>query len=176
MRQSTPITVKTSVGEAAVVLDSLLNTHKCLLQNGVEIQNRLESQTTSSKMEIFRRPRSASLRDTPKTQSKWKKREAPFPPEERIAKKGKRNSSPSHSQATRNQPLRRLGSGNWHKREKKKSLSEGIEKSRLQCWKDLIGDVEKESWGLAFIIVTKRLVTRRKTPGLDNPDRVKYIL
>ena len=25
-------------------------------------------------------------------------------------------------------------------------------------------------------IVTKRLVTRRKTPGLDNPDRVKYIV
>ena len=32
-----------------------------------------------------------------------------------------------------------------------------------------------DPWGLAFKIVTKRLVTRRKTPGLDNPDRVKYI-
>ena len=29
---------------------------------------------------------------------------------------------------------------------------------------------------VAFKIVTKRLVTRRKTPGLDNPDRVKYIV
>ena len=29
---------------------------------------------------------------------------------------------------------------------------------------------------LAFKIVTKRLVIKRNTPGLDNPDRVKYIL
>ena len=58
----------------------------------------------------------------------------------------------------------------------KSALRLGIKKSRLQCWKDLIGDVEKDPWGLAFKIVTKRLVTRRKTLGLDNPDRVKYIM
>ena len=40
----------------------------------------------------------------------------------------------------------------------------------------MIGEVEKDPWGLAFKIVTKRLVTRRKTPGLDNPVRVKYIV
>ena len=39
-----------------------------------------------------------------------------------------------------------------------------------------IGEVKKDPWGLAFKIVTKRLVTRRKTPSLDNPDRVKYIV
>ena len=38
------------------------------------------------------------------------------------------------------------------------------------------GEVEKGPWGPAFKIVTKRLVSRRKTPGLDNPDRVKYIV
>ena len=58
----------------------------------------------------------------------------------------------------------------------KTALRRGIKKSRLQCWKDLIGEVEKDPWGLAFKIVTKRLVTRRKTPDLDNPDRVKYIV
>ena len=58
----------------------------------------------------------------------------------------------------------------------KSALRQGIKKSRLQCWKDLIGEVEKDPWGLVFKIVTKRLVTRRKTPGLDNPDRVKYIV
>ena len=61
----------------------------------------------------------------------------------------------------------------------KSTLRQGINKSRLQslqCWKDLIGAVEKDPWGLAFKIVTKRLVTKRKTPGLDNPDRVKYIV
>ena len=61
------------------------------------------------------------------------------------------------------------------KREKA-AMRRGIKKSRLQCWKDLIGEVEKDSWGLAFKIVTKKLVTRRKTPGLDNADRVKYIV
>ena len=40
----------------------------------------------------------------------------------------------------------------------------------------MIGEVEKDPWGLAFKIVTKRLVTRRKTLGLDNPDRIKYIV
>ena len=58
----------------------------------------------------------------------------------------------------------------------KSALRQGIKKSRLKCWKDLIGEVEKDPWGLAFKIVTKRLVTRRKTPGLDNTDRVKYIM
>ena len=58
----------------------------------------------------------------------------------------------------------------------KSALRQGIKKSRLQCWEDLIREVEKDPWGLAFEIVTKRLVTRRKTPGLDNPDRVKYIV
>ena len=61
--------------------------------------------------------------------------------------------------------------------EKSKIISEqGIKKSRLQCWKDLIGEVEKDPWGLAFKKVNKRLVTRRKTPGLDNADRVEYIV
>ena len=58
----------------------------------------------------------------------------------------------------------------------KAALRRGIKKSRLQCWKDLIGEVDKDPWGLAFKIVTKKLVTRRKTPGLDNPDQVKYIV
>ena len=58
----------------------------------------------------------------------------------------------------------------------KSALRQGIKKSRLQCWKDLIGEVEKDPWGLVLKIVTKRLVTRRKTPGLDNSDRVKYIV
>ena len=58
----------------------------------------------------------------------------------------------------------------------KAALRQGIKKSRLQCWKDLIGEVDKDPWDLALKIVTKRLVTRRKTPGLDNPDRVKYIV
>ena len=41
MRQNTPVTINTSVGETAEVLDSPLNTHKYLLQSGVEIKKRL---------------------------------------------------------------------------------------------------------------------------------------
>ena len=40
----------------------------------------------------------------------------------------------------------------------------------------MIGEVEKDPGGLAFKIITKGLMTRRKNPGLDNPDRVKYIV
>ena len=58
----------------------------------------------------------------------------------------------------------------------KSALRQGIKKSRLECWKDLIGEVEKDPWDLTFKIVTKRLVTRRKTPGLDNPGRFNYIV
>ena len=54
----------------------------------------------------------------------------------------------------------------------KSALRQGIKKSQLQCWKDLMGEVEMDPWGLAFKKVTERLVTRSKTPGLDNPDRV----
>ena len=60
-------------------------------------------------------------------------------------------------------------------KEAKAALRRVIKKSRLQCWKDLIGEVEKDPWDPTFKIVTKRLATRRKTPGLENPDRVKYI-
>ena len=49
----------------------------------------------------------------------------------------------------------------------KSALKKGIKKSRLQCWKDLIGKVEKDPWGLAFKIVNS---------GLDNADQVKYIV
>ena len=46
------------------------------------------------------------------------------------------------------------------------------------CFKsfNLIGEVENDPWGLAFKIVTKGLATRRNTPGLDNPERVNYIV
>ena len=59
--------VNDSVNEASEVLSGMLNIHKCLLESGVEIQKRLESYYASKKVSIFRRPRSASLGDTPKS-------------------------------------------------------------------------------------------------------------
>ena len=49
-------------------------------------------------------------------------------------------------------------------------------KSKLQCWKYLIGEVDKDPWSLAFKIVTKRLVTIGKSPGLNNPNLVRHIV
>ena len=65
MLRNNPGHVKYSVNEAIQVLSGMRNTHKCLLESGVEIQKRLESQSASKKMGNFRRPRSASVGDTP---------------------------------------------------------------------------------------------------------------
>ena len=84
MRQNTQTTIKTGIGGAAEVLESLLNTHKCLLKSGVKIQKRLESHPASKKMGISRRHRSASLGNTPKMQSEGEEREAPSPTPARL--------------------------------------------------------------------------------------------
>ena len=55
-------------------------------------------------------------------------------------------------------------------------LRQGIKKNWLRSWKDLIGEAEKDSWGLDFKIVTKRLATRRKTPSLDSHDLTRHIV
>ena len=70
--------VKDSINESREVLSGMLNTHKYLLESGVEIQKRLESHPASKQMGIFRRPRSASLGDTPKKLTKGKKRKESF--------------------------------------------------------------------------------------------------
>ena len=94
MLKNNPGHVKDSISEAT-------DTHKCLLESGVEIQERLESHPTSKRMSILRRPRSASLEDTPKKLTKGEKRVTPSPPEEQIPKKGKGSTSPSYAAATR---------------------------------------------------------------------------
>ena len=38
-----------------------------------------------------------------------------------------------------------------------------------------IGEVDEGPWGLTFKIVTRILVSRRKTLGLANSDQVRYI-
>ena len=129
MRQNTPTTIKTSIGEAVEVLDILLNTHKYLLESGVEIQKRLESHPASKKMGIFRRHRSASLEDTPEMQSKGEKKEALFAPEKRIAKKGKGILSPSYAEATWSQTLKVVGE--WQLVEKK--MKKRKSKKRKVC-------------------------------------------
>ena len=122
MLRNFPGFVKDSVNEATEVLSGMLNTHKCLLESGVEIQKRLESHPASKRMGIFRRPRFASLGDTPKKLTKGEKRVAPSAPEERISKKGKGSTSPSYAKATRGQTPQK--DGEWQLVEKKKKKEE----------------------------------------------------
>ena len=58
----------------------------------------------------------------------------------------------------------------------KSALRRSIKKSRFQCWKNLIHEVDKDPWGLPSRVVTKRLATRKRTPSLDNPDRARHIV
>ena len=96
----------------------MLNTHKCLLVSGVKFQKKLESHPASKRMGIIRRPRSASLGDTPKKLTKAEKRVAPFFPENRLAKKGKGGTSPTYAAATRDQTPQK--DEEWQLVEKKK--------------------------------------------------------
>ena len=43
----------------------------------------------------------------------------------------------------------------------KSGLRQGIKKSRLEYWKDLIGEVEKDPWGFSFKI---EAMVRKKVP------------
>ena len=55
------------------------------------------------KIGILRRPGSASLGDAPETPSKGQKKQVLSPTDERIVKKGKGNTSPSFSEASKSQ-------------------------------------------------------------------------
>ena len=119
MLRSNPEYVKNSVSEATEVLSGMLKAHKCLPESGEEIQKRLESHPASKRMGISRRPRSASLGDTPKKLTKGEKKVAPSPPKERIPKKGKGSTSPSYAAPTRSQTPQK--DGEWNLVEKMKN-------------------------------------------------------
>ena len=82
------------------MLSGMLNTQKCLLESGVEIQKKLESHPASKKMGILRRSRSPPLGDTPKKLTKGEERVALSSPKDRLPKKGKGGTSPTYASAT----------------------------------------------------------------------------
>ena len=112
MLKNNPQPLKMSVGEAAEVLGSLVNTHKHVIERVVEFQKELESHFITRKMGVLRRLRSASLRDTPISLKTGEKRVAPSPPEKRKFKKGKGNTSSSYATVTRSWPP--TEEGKWH--------------------------------------------------------------
>ena len=61
-------------------------------------------------------------------------------------------------------------------RKAKNVLKKAMKKSQAKCWKGLIAEVEKDTWDLAYKIVTKKLIPSQKTPGLDNPQWVREII
>ena len=128
MLRNNPGHVKDSVSEATEVLSGMLNTHKCLIESGVEIQKRMESHPAVKQMGIFWRLRSASLGDNPKKLTKGEKRVAPSPPEDRLPKKGKGGISPTYATATRGQTPKK--DGEWQLVEKKKNKKIKKEKKK----------------------------------------------
>ena len=118
--RSNPGHIKDSVGEAAEVLIGMLNTHKCLLEIGVEIPQRLESHPATKRMGIFSRSRSAFLDDTPKKLTKGKKRVASFPPRSESQRKGRAAHRPPTPRSPEARPHKRMGNGSWWKKRKKK--------------------------------------------------------
>ena len=89
MRQNTPTTVKTSVGEAAEVLGSLFNTHECLIKSGVEIQKRLESHPTTKKWESSRDHVWRLWYIPQRARRRVRKGQPPFPLRKKFPKRGK---------------------------------------------------------------------------------------
>ena len=131
MLRNNPRHVTDSVNEATEVLGGMLNTHKCLLESGVEVQKTLESHPATKKMGIFRRPRSASLGDIPKNQAKGENRAAPFPPQEKIPKRGNGGPSPSYAQVAKSQAPSKEGDSQEQKKGKRqKKAKEPVQKRR----------------------------------------------
>ena len=133
MLRDNPRHLKGTVNVTIDVLSGMLNTHKCLLESGVEIQKRLESHPASKKVGIFRRPRSASLGDTPKKLTKGEKRAALSPPEDRLHKKGKGGTSPTYAAATRGQTPQKDGEWQLVERQKKKKDDGRVVSRILSC-------------------------------------------
>ena len=117
--------LKNNPQPAAEVLGSLVNTHKHLIESGVEFQKELESLPISKKMGLLRRPRAESLGDTPISLEKAEKRVAPSPPKERKLKKERGTLRPHTQWSPGARSRKRKGNGTWCK----------IKKKRKKMWK-----------------------------------------
>ncbi|XP_051174822.1 uncharacterized protein LOC127290358 [Leptopilina boulardi] len=62
----------------------------------------------------------------------------------------------------------------WH--EARLIFKKAVRSSQRRCWQDLIGESERDPCGLAFKIVTKKLVPRQKISSLDDPIWVLEII
>lgn len=58
----------------------------------------------------------------------------------------------------------------------RKDLKREIRNSKRRCWEELIAEVENDPWGFPYRLVTKKLVSSHRTPGLDNTTWVRTII
>ena len=79
MLRNNPGFVKDSVNEATEVLGGMLNTHRCLLESGVELQRRLETHPASKKW-VSSGDRALRLWETPQKPRLKVRRRQPPPP------------------------------------------------------------------------------------------------
>ena len=110
MLKNNPGHVKDSVDE---VLSGMLNIHKCLLESGMEFQKRLESYSTSKRIGIFRKPRSAALGDIPKNLTKVRRGLLLLHPRMDLPRKGKSAHHQPIQRPLEARPHRRMGNGSW---------------------------------------------------------------
>ena len=62
----------------------------------------------------------------------------------------------------------------WHT--ERVRYKRAIVMSKRRCWDKLFKEVENEPWGLTYKIINKKLASRRKIPGLNDPTWVKEII
>lgn len=61
-------------------------------------------------------------------------------------------------------------------KQSRRKLKRAIKKSQRRCWLELIEEVENDPWGTAYKIVSRKLRSRCKTPGLHDPEWVRRII
>lgn len=51
-----------------------------------------------------------------------------------------------------------------------------IKNAKIKCWQELCRTIEEDPWGLAYKIVTKKLLGRKPIPGVTEPTWAKQIV
>lgn len=58
----------------------------------------------------------------------------------------------------------------------KKLLQKAIKRRKVECWRNLLNEVENDTWGMAYKIVSKRLQKKHDNAELNNPQWVQDII
>ena len=121
MLRNNPGFVKDSVNEAAEVLGGMLNTHRCLLESGVELQKKLERPTPPRKKWVSSGDRALRLWETPqKRRQKVRSGQPPPPLRKELLRGGKAARHRRMQRWPRARPQLKMGTGKWSPKRKKR--------------------------------------------------------